>query len=268
MASGSTLTLPLTTTFTAPAQCSQTPYVVLAEASEPYGTQWFKVGGDSGNGDATCFPPAFPFSATSIVYSPGICPAGWTSACETQVTIDNSAQNILMLDIKINVMCAFAWLAYLGNYWDTAINPSAPSISSMYQRHIMIVTSTTTTSSAELSSQTSTSSSTPSNTAPSTGPSTTPSATDTPDGTGNALSKGAIAGIAVGAVAGASVIALLAYIAWVMRKRHKNQSGYQAPAVGYVQSPPKPMYSPDPGYMHSPPQQHYSMHPSELPERS
>lgn len=172
------------------------------------------------------------------------------------------------------------------SYWDTAINPSAPSISSMYQRHIMIVTSTvsfligpmkmfeakhvfqTATSSAELSSQTSTSSSTPSNTASSTGPSTTPSATDTPDGTGNALSKGAIAGIAVGAVAGAAVIALLAYIAWVMRKRHKNQSGYQAPAVGYVQSPPKPMYSPDPGYMHSPPQQHYSMHPSELPERS
>ena len=63
------------------------------------------------------------------------------------------------------------------------------------------------------------------------------------------LSKGAIAGIAIGAVAGVAAIALVGYIAWVMRRRHRNQTSYEAPEVGYVQATPKPVCSPIPAHL-------------------
>jgi hypothetical protein len=87
MSSVQTVYLPLTTTFTAPAKCENTPYIVL---NRP--TAWWKVGGDT---DPTCFPPAFPFSKSSIVYSPGICPAGWSSACHQAVTRSGSTENVV-----------------------------------------------------------------------------------------------------------------------------------------------------------------------------
>jgi hypothetical protein len=87
MSSVPTVVLQLTTTFTAPAECFNTPWVV-----NNVPTTWWKVGGDL---VASCFPPAFPFSISSILYSPGICPAGWTSACQRQATLSGARQNIV-----------------------------------------------------------------------------------------------------------------------------------------------------------------------------
>jgi hypothetical protein len=87
MSSVPTVYLPLTTTFTAPAKCANTPYIVLNKS-----TVWWKVGGDT---DPSCFPPAFPFSKSSIVYSPGICPAAWSSACHQQITRSGTADKVV-----------------------------------------------------------------------------------------------------------------------------------------------------------------------------
>jgi hypothetical protein len=85
----STTYLPLTTTFTAPADCGHTPY--LTGEWTGANTQWFVAPG----GDRTsCFPPAFPVDEMSLVYSPGICPAGWASACDSVVKVEEQLGNL------------------------------------------------------------------------------------------------------------------------------------------------------------------------------
>ncbi|KAH9863858.1 hypothetical protein J1614_009790 [Plenodomus biglobosus] len=87
MSTVSTAFLPLTTTFTAPAGCWDTTWVI-----QEVPITWWKQGGDN---QVTCFPPAYPFSISSMIYSPGICPAGWTSACDREMTTSGQEMNVV-----------------------------------------------------------------------------------------------------------------------------------------------------------------------------
>lgn len=80
--------LSLTTTFTPPADCWQTPKF----SWDGTNTQFFMAPGAF---TPTCFPPAFPFSETSLIYSPGICPVGWKSACKEIVDEDSSTLTVV-----------------------------------------------------------------------------------------------------------------------------------------------------------------------------
>lgn len=86
-----TIYMDLTTTFTQPADCSQTPFAIVSSGTR-LTPIFFVQGGDN---TASCFPPGFPFVSSKIVYSPGICPAGWTSACEKTDTSESFTQRIV-----------------------------------------------------------------------------------------------------------------------------------------------------------------------------
>ncbi|KAF1951630.1 hypothetical protein CC80DRAFT_205963 [Byssothecium circinans] len=79
--------LPLTTTFTAPAECTNGPWMYVGEP-----TTWWKVGGDN---VPSCFPSGYPFSRSRVVYSPGICPAGWESACGRMLTTGSLTTSVV-----------------------------------------------------------------------------------------------------------------------------------------------------------------------------
>ncbi|KAF2123047.1 hypothetical protein BDV96DRAFT_626817 [Lophiotrema nucula] len=224
----STKYLPLTTTFTAPDDCTHLPGGPWMYYNVP--TTWWKQGGDL---VASCFPPGFPFSSSRVVYSPGICPVGWSSACDNVHTITGSTETIVSCcprsfectttdGQKYGVDDGYGCVSPYSI--DTAvwnITSGAAYVSSMYQMHVMIVEATTTTSSPTPSpSSTITPSSNP--TLPPSTPSVpTASSTTSSTPTSDTLSKGAIAGIAIGAVVAVAIIALLAYIAWTIRKRHR-----------------------------------------------
>ncbi|KAF1977369.1 hypothetical protein BU23DRAFT_596307 [Bimuria novae-zelandiae CBS 107.79] len=115
---------------------------------------------------------------------------------------------------------------------------------------------TSTSSSISQSSPTPTPTPTPSASATSTSSTTNTSAspTATADPDPNTLSTGAIAGIAIGAVVGTAAIALLAYLAWVMKRRNKAQPSPYAyeSAPEYVYAPANPGYPPTSELPHSP----------------
>ncbi|KAF2822093.1 hypothetical protein CC86DRAFT_95567 [Ophiobolus disseminans] len=98
MTSVSTTFLPLTTTFTAPVDCLNGPWII-----QNVPTTWWKAGGDH---VARCFPSGFPFSKSRIVYSPGVCLAGWTSACERAITWSGSTQNIVFCCPAYVLLCS------------------------------------------------------------------------------------------------------------------------------------------------------------------
>lgn len=221
--------LPLTTTFTAPASCFNNPWQILEGA-----TTWWKQGGD---GDANCFPPAFPFSNSRIVYSPGICPAGWTSACDETISTTGTLQTIVSccprsFECATTTRSLHDWEDAYGCASPYSIDPAvwavpsdAPFVSSMYQLQVMIVTSTQTSSSIETSSSPRPASTASSTSMPTGGSNPTPPN----DQGGSELSKGAIAGIVVGSVVGVAVVGILAYIAWMVKRKHRASA--EAPSM-------------------------------------
>ncbi|PVI00575.1 hypothetical protein DM02DRAFT_655320 [Periconia macrospinosa] len=236
-----TRTLPLTTTFTPPADCWETP----KRSGGP--TQWFIAGGGF---TTSCFPLAFPFSETSIVYSPGICPAGWTSACPETATIGSSTLEVAyccpqsmgcVSTVSQSWESSFRCVRHMeiDKPWQDILQPG-PYVSSLYQRAVMIVSADQTTSSSAMSTTPPIPSSIPSSIASSTASSAAAeSSTVTPGDTaqgGNSLSKGVIAGMAIGAVVGTAIIILLSYVVWLIKKNRATQP---------------PEYVSSPGYMHS-----------------
>ncbi|KAH7068181.1 hypothetical protein BKA63DRAFT_108058 [Paraphoma chrysanthemicola] len=244
MTSVLTAFLPLTTTFTAPAECWNGPWIY-----QNVPTTWWKVGGDN---VPSCFPPAFPFSNSRIVYSPGICPAGWTSACQRPMTRSGTTQ-VITSCCPPSFQCASTsravhdWEDQFGCASPYSVNtaawnmsPDAIYVNSIYQLQVMIVDATTTSSSSAPSAPSAPStpatlptpaSATTSTSAPTSSLSGAPS-TDNGD-----LSKGAIAGIAIGALVGAAVIALLSYIAWTIRRQRRRDEGSHASPVRYSEHP-------------------------------
>ncbi|KAH7092130.1 hypothetical protein FB567DRAFT_516550 [Paraphoma chrysanthemicola] len=244
MTSVLTAFLPLTTTFTAPAPCWNGPWIY-----QNVPTTWWKVGGDN---VPSCFPPAFPFSNSRIVYSPGICPAGWTSACQRPMTRSGTTLDVTSC-CPSSFQCASTsravhdWEDQFGCASSYSVNtaawnmsPDAIYVNSIYQLQVMIVDATTTSSSSSSSAPSSPStpatlptpaSATPSTSAPISSVSELPRA-----GSGN-LSKGAIAGIAIGALVGAAVIALLSYIAWTVRRQHRRNALSPPSTIQYSEHP-------------------------------
>ncbi|KAH9880648.1 hypothetical protein IAQ61_000942, partial [Plenodomus lingam] len=212
--------LPLTTIFTAPAECwNSEPWIIQNVA-----TTWWKQGSDL---VASCFPPAFPFSLSSIIYSPGLCPEGWTSACDRQIMSSGQELKVVLCCpayVFIGVSCS--WRSYKGSYgcaatssavhdWEDQFGCAAP----------YSVDKTSISSSSDLPSRTglpepaSTASFAASSTSAFLPVDTTPS---NPSGTtSDGLSKGSIAGIAVGSVIGIALISLLRYIARALHRCHR-----------------------------------------------
>ncbi|KAF2678425.1 hypothetical protein K458DRAFT_491244 [Lentithecium fluviatile CBS 122367] len=249
MTSLPTTYLPLTTTFTGPAECSGTPWMYQGVP-----TTWWKQGGDN---VPSCFPPAFPFSNSRIIYSPGICPAGWSSACTRVITTDGRIQSVVSCCPR-SFECASTktpehdWEDQFGcaspysvNAAAWGISPSNDIVSSMYQLHVMVVDATTTsTPSATPSPSTSTPGTTrtpPSSTTPTATP-TTSSAPPAVTPNNDQLTKGAIAGISIGAVVGVALLALFAYIAWKVRGKHRAEGAEPRQMVHYPEYPASPRY--------------------------
>jgi len=70
---------PLTTLFTPASGCLETVTSVTPIADSIDGPLW--VGAIANTIDPKCYPPSY---RTDYVFSPGICPSGWTSACSPQ----------------------------------------------------------------------------------------------------------------------------------------------------------------------------------------
>ncbi|CAI6333690.1 unnamed protein product [Periconia digitata] len=227
-----TKTLPLTSTFTPPADCWETRK--LAQWS----TQWFIAPGAN---TASCFPQGFPFSETSIIYLPGICPAGWTSACASSATIETSTLDVTYCCPQfmgcVPRTSLDSWKTKFGcvshydinSKWQSVMKPG-PYLSSIYQRHIMIVTaSTTNISSLPVSTPFSAPSSAFSHLASNTASATTTddSATSMPAQVDNRMSRVAMAGIAIGASVGTAIMTLLAYGIWMIKRKQAAQLSVQ-----------------------------------------
>lgn len=154
----------------------------------------------------------------------------------------------------------------------TDLKPGMPFVASIYQQHVMIVESTVRISSARslpretmlIHEQISSAASSGATTRPSPGsgvasisePTNSPTATFESVSSGDGgLSKGAVAGIAIGSVVGVVLIALLAYIAWVVRKEHRSKSSGSL-LVGPYSDETRDFHD-EPLHYH-PPGQHYS----------
>lgn len=245
---------PLTTTFTAPAACFNTPYLLRIVP-----TTWWKQGGDL---TESCFPPAFPFTISRVIYSPGVCPAGWASACDEAVTTSGSTQTIisccpaqvepvtlidgLLIDQNRYFQCASTsrsvhdWedeygcaSSYSIDFEKWAIKSDAAYVPSMYQVPVMIMSAKVSASSqinipAIHSCQVTSTSPTPttpaspgltlSNSEPTGATNTSPPSQTVAN---NGLSKGAIVGIIIGAIIGAAMVIILTYIALTIRKKNR-----------------------------------------------
>ncbi|KAF2115945.1 hypothetical protein BDV96DRAFT_574852 [Lophiotrema nucula] len=204
---------PLTTTFTAPDDCWTTPYYV------PDPTGWFEAGGET----SSCFPPGFAFSETVMLYSPGICPAGWKSACESYSTpADGGAAVQMAVSTDFVVFCCpismkcvksrsesdsdREWESTMGcvssyhvdakSWFPDQTDAKRTYMKSMYQRPVMIMAPPTTT-------------------AP-------PVAHRTSNSTTHAgLSTAKKAGISVGAIAVAAIlIGLIVFILRRVKRKH------------------------------------------------
>ncbi|CBX97878.1 predicted protein [Plenodomus lingam JN3] len=213
--------LPLTTIFTAPAECwNSEPWIIQNVA-----TTWWKQGSDL---VASCFPPAFPFSLSSIIYSPGLCPEGWTSACDRQIMSSGQELKVVLccpaarlggsIRLRSSVFCRQSGLEDKLSEHDLPRRMGLPAARAEAQ-------STSISSSSDLPSRTglpepaSTASFAASSTSAFLPVDTTPS---NPSGTtSDGLSKGSIAGIAVGSVIGIALISLLRYIARALHRCHR-----------------------------------------------
>ncbi|KAF2205172.1 hypothetical protein GQ43DRAFT_59655 [Delitschia confertaspora ATCC 74209] len=83
-----TSTLPLTTTFTPPADCFKQTWHFWGNSGH-----WWRAG----DGVPTaCFPYSYRFKPeATVIYSPGICPVGFSSACNTVRTSGTQTDTIV-----------------------------------------------------------------------------------------------------------------------------------------------------------------------------
>jgi len=90
---------PLTTYWTPPTTCLSTITF--------NGEGWLGVGMTSGLVDLDCYPPSF---ATDAVYSPGVCPRGWTSGCSPSLTSISFGSTVTAIQCcPSSLTCSSAW---------------------------------------------------------------------------------------------------------------------------------------------------------------
>ncbi|MCJ1461625.1 hypothetical protein MMC07_000222 [Pseudocyphellaria aurata] len=240
-------TFPLTTTFSPPPNCLKDVY--------RYNDNQL-LGPMSSN----CYPQGWT-NSTTAVYSPGICPAGYTTACISAITantvtetvatccpsnfrcgsqetalgcqssIDGGQQTQLITVVKTDDFSKIAKTEYevIGG------NMNAYGIQIRFQATDL--QHTTTTSSTPITSSTS-----------SPGATTPPNSTPTPTSTSNpttspppssGLSPGAKAGIGVGAALAVCIGLVLAWLCWQRAKRRRALPAYAGDLDGTGKSEPQ-----------------------------
>ncbi|KAL4898863.1 hypothetical protein BDW74DRAFT_184287 [Aspergillus multicolor] len=234
-------TVPLTTIFTRPTDCSKS-WTYEASPYNSVGAGLLIQNAIKPSMDVICYPPGFNHAergADDVVFSPGACPFGYTTN-NLDVTVEET----------VTASCCLSGFAYRSNNgkaeqgcvstfsgttrvaaragglgtsidFTTSTTVSgtlemwAQPITIMYQESDLSLYTTTTTNRSS-----STTSNATSDTAPN--PSDVHTA-ETETSSSDGLSGGAIAGIAVGCVAGVLVLLGLVFIMW-RRKRGKVQS--------------------------------------------
>ncbi|KAH7120919.1 hypothetical protein B0J11DRAFT_52026 [Dendryphion nanum] len=212
---------PLTTTFTPPPGCFGTfPSWAI------HGTVHWFLQAETWNA-TTCFPTSFQFNPTATVtYSPGICPSGWTSACNSLKTFIGSIETIHT--------CCPSGLGCFPKDPDHRWESNFPCASPLYNidRSAWSIPATASVASSQynyaiqIMSQNS----------PSPGLSNTPTRTSVSAGTSSGsvlpsivipypprpgLAPGAKAAIAVGTILGVIFLAVIVYMAWRLGRQRR-----------------------------------------------
>ncbi|KAL8712580.1 MAG: hypothetical protein Q9220_003111 [cf. Caloplaca sp. 1 TL-2023] len=240
--------IPLTTIFTPPTSCISTV---------TYDGTSFWQGGLLQTGDQNCYPPRF-LDIYGSLYSPGICPSGWTS-----VANPNTLGPYTQKDGHLRNACASLFGSPLTNVFSTStraegpiprdaklitIDPKSVLQNTVYADIIGVQWANTNTKILALLSATASSSSGSVQTDPaqpgsrvisSVATATSLAALSsgpTSDENGG-LSAGAQAGISIGAVLGAIALAMIAYFLW--RRRRKPQESLES--KGAVETVPYPV---------------------------
>ncbi|CAI7615431.1 unnamed protein product [Penicillium manginii] len=81
-----TAALPLTTTFSPPADCTTDSYHVLRSTSSNYSWWWTSLGTSDWS---TCFPSGYQPTG---YFSPGVCPEGYAPVDQTCISSDEETQ--------------------------------------------------------------------------------------------------------------------------------------------------------------------------------
>ncbi|KAI0012207.1 hypothetical protein F4779DRAFT_106859 [Xylariaceae sp. FL0662B] len=220
---------PLTTTFTPPTACeTQTADIYLLVQSD--GDYFAQGPVDPGS----CWPSGYS-AKTNEYYSPGICPSGFTPACNRTNIIGLSTETIqTCCPVSLQHTCrSLGHIGWGDCYWEldqtefwtltsiTVINSSITSTASFggqagainalgvqvrFQSTDFVSATSTKTSIQRV-------------------PTTEPSGTDTSGGERGSLSQGARAGIGVGVAIG--VLAIISFAVFIFLRKRKNRRSAQ-----------------------------------------